>query len=76
MKYYIIETQIRPDGQINITTTSRQSIASALSFYYERLSKMRVTTLYTSVSVMLCDQNLNVIEHKTLETEYVEPVEE
>lgn len=68
--YYIIENQHRPDGQINNTVTARQTFASALSLYHERISKMVVTDLYTKVSVMLTDEDLNVIEHKVIDTLY------
>lgn len=63
---YIIETQARPDGIINISTTQRSSFASALSYYHDRYSKMAVTELYTSVSLMLVDQDLTVIQQDTI----------
>lgn len=69
-KYYIIENQHRPDGQINNTVTTRQTFASALSYYHERISKMVMTDLYTQVAVMLVDENLNVINHEVVETLY------
>lgn len=66
MNYYIIETQARPDGIINISTTQRSSFATALSYYHDRYSKMAVTELYTSVSLMLVDQDLTVIQQDTI----------
>lgn len=75
--YYIYEHQTRPDGQVNIQpVVARTSFASGLSYYYERLSKMTATTLFTSVSVMLVDANLVVLEKKTVDTLYEPPVEE
>lgn len=76
MNYYIFETQTRPDGLINCTTTARQTFASANSFYHDRISKMVMTDLYTKVAVMLTDENLRVIERKEVQTLYQPPVEE
>lgn len=74
--YFVIENQIRPDGMVNTSTTAKATTASALSYFYERCSKMVMTELYPKVSVMLTDEELNVIEHKTIDTQYVPPVEE
>lgn len=75
--YIIYEQQTRPDSVINVLQpVTRLSFASALSYYYDRCSKMVMTDLYTSVSIMLTDENLNVIKHDTLQTLYVPPVEE
>ena len=73
--YYIIEHQTRPDGVVNTSETARSTFASALSYYHERYSKMVMTDLYTSVSIMLVDDDLNVIQHDTIATQY-KPVEE
>ena len=70
--YYVIENQIRADGQINNSMTARQTFASGLSLYYDRCSKMVMTQLYPKVAVMLVDEELNVIEQKVIETQYVE----
>lgn len=71
MQYFIIENQLRADGVVNTTTTSRSTFANALQYYYERISKMVVTNLYTSVHIMLTDEQLNVIEKKDVPTLYV-----
>lgn len=71
--YYIIEHQVRPDGVVNVSETGKSSIATALSYYYERCSKMVVTDLYTSVHVMLVDEKLNVVKKDDLTTAYVAP---
>ena len=68
--YYIIEHQTRPDGVVNIFETARATFASALSYYHERYSKMVMTELYTSVSLMLVDADLNVVQHDTIATQY------
>lgn len=72
MTYFIIEHQTRPDGVINVSETAKQAFASALSYYHERYSKMVMTDLYTSVSIMLVDQDLNVTKKDTIETQYAE----
>ena len=74
--YFVIENQTRPDGAVNTTTTARQSFASALSYYHDRFSKMVLTELYSSVSLLLVDENLNKIQHDTIATQYQPPVEE
>lgn len=68
MQYFIIENQLRADGVVNTTTTSRSTFANALQYYHERISKMVVTNLFTSVHIMLCDEQLNVIEKKDVPT--------
>lgn len=70
MAYYVIENQIRADGVVNNSMTARQTFASGLSLYYDRCSKMVMTELYPKVAVMLTDEELNVIEHNVIETQY------
>lgn len=70
--YYVIENQLRADGVINNSMTARQSFASGLSLYYDRCSKMVMTELYPRVAVMLVDAELNVIEHKVIDTQWKE----
>lgn len=57
--YYIIENHTNPDGTVSTETTSRQTLASGLSYWHERYSKMVMTELYRSVSLLLVDSNLN-----------------
>lgn len=71
--YYIIEHQHRPDGIVNTTETARENINSALSLYHERFAKMAMTELYTSVALLLVDENLNKVEHHIVQTMYHEP---
>lgn len=66
--YFIIEHDKKDDGTVNVSETVRSTFASALSYYYERISKMCVTELFTSVAVMLVDEDLNVIEQKAVNT--------
>lgn len=70
-KYFIIENQIRPDGEVNTSEVARSTFSSALSYYYERCSKMVATNLYTSVHIMLVDERLAVIKRDDLQTAYV-----
>lgn len=72
MKYFIIEHQKRPDEEVNVSEVIRQSFASALSYYHERYSKMVVNTEFTSVSIMLVDEDLNVVQQDTIKTQYQE----
>ena len=72
MKYFIIEHQKRPDEEVNVSEVSRQSFASALSYYHERYSKMVVNTEFVSVSIMLVDENLDVVQQDTIKTQYQE----
>lgn len=68
--YFVIENHTNPDGSVSTETTARQSFASALSYYHERFSKMVMTELYKSVSLLLVDADLNDVQHDTIETQY------
>ena len=70
--YFVIENHTNIDGSINTETTVRQTFASGLSYYHERYSKMVMTELYRSVSLLLVDANLNKVEHATIKTQYKE----
>jgi hypothetical protein len=55
---------------------SRNSLATGLSYYYDRCSKMAATTLYPTVTLILIDSNGVVYENKHLTTAYEpEPAE-
>lgn len=71
--YYIIEHDIRPDGIVNTSETGRSTFALALSFYYDRASKLVVNEAFTSAHIMLVDDSLNVVKADHLQTAYVEP---
>ena len=74
MQYYIIEIQNRADGVNNVQSiVTRNSLATGLSYFYDRCSKMAATELYPTVTLMLIDQNGMVIENKHLTTAWVEP---
>jgi hypothetical protein len=71
MYYYTIEIQNRADGIDNVQPiVARQSLATGLSYFYDRCSKMAGTTLYPTVTLMLIDSEGKVIENKHLETAY------
>lgn len=71
MYYYIIEIQNRDDGIDNVQSiVARQSLATGLSYFYDRCSKMAGTTLYPTVTLMLIDSWGKVIENVHLTTAY------
>lgn len=75
MQYHIIEIQNRADGINNVQAIeSRNSLATGLSYYYDRCSKMAATELYPTVTLVLMDSNGTVYENKHLTTAY-EPEE-
>lgn len=77
LQYHIIEIQNRADGINNVQAIeSRNSLATGLSYYYDRCSKMAATTLYPTVTLILIDSNGTVYENKHLTTAYQpEPAE-
>lgn len=76
MHYFIIEIQNRADGVDNVQQiVSRQTLATGLSYFYDRCSKMVATELYPTVTLMLIDSDGHVIENKHLTTAYVAPTE-
>ena len=76
MYYYTIEIQNRADDIDNVQPiVARQNLATGLSYFYDRCSKMAGTTLYPTVTLMLIDSNGTVIENKHLTTAYT-PEEE
>lgn len=71
VQYLIIEVQNRADGINNVQEiVSRNSLATGLSYYYDRCSKMAATTLYPTVTLILIDSNGTVYENKHLTTAY------
>jgi hypothetical protein len=72
MQYHIIEIQRRPDGINNVLEiVSRNTLATGLSYYYDRCSKMAANTQFVSVTLVLIDSDGAVIENKKLPTAYV-----
>ena len=68
--YYIIEHDIRPDGIVNTSETGRSTFASALSYYYDRQSKLVVDTNFVSAHLMLVEENLAIVKQDDVETQY------
>ena len=76
MQYFIIEIQNRADGINNVQPVeTRNSLATGLSYFYDRCSRMAATELYPTVTLMLIDSDGTVIENKHLTTAWVEPTE-
>ena len=73
--YYIIEHDIRPDGNVNVSEVGRSTFALALSHYYDRQSKMVVNEQFASVHLMLVDEKLSLIKQDNVQTLYVAPSE-
>ena len=77
IQYHIIEIQNRADGINNVQSIeSRNSLATGLSYFYDRCSKMAATTLYPTVSVLLINSEGTVIKNERIKTAWVEPTEE
>lgn len=77
VQYLTIEVQNRADGINNIQPiVARNSLATGLSYYYERCAAMAATTLYPTVTLVLMDTDGRVYENKHLTTAYQpEPTE-
>ena len=75
VQYLTIEIQNRADGVNNVQEIiSRNSLATGLSYYYDRCSKMAATTLYPTVTLVLMDTNGVIYENKHLTTAFEESI--
>ena len=71
IQYHIVEIQNRDDGINNVLDiVTRNSLASGLSYYYDRCSKMVGTNLFTTVTLILIDSDGKVYKNKNLTTAY------
>lgn len=70
MYYFITELDARPDGIINSSITSRSSLATGLSYYYDRASKAVTSTQFTGVALTLQDENGSIILNEHFDTIY------
>lgn len=70
MYYFVTELQKRPDGIINNTLTSRSSLATGLSYYYDRASKAVTSTQFTGVALTLQDENGSILLNEHFDTQY------
>lgn len=71
--HYIIEHNIRPDGIVNTSETGRSTFALALSYYYERASKVVVSENFVSSHLLLVSEDLEVVKTDHLEGQYKAP---
>lgn len=72
MYYFVTELDARPDGIINNTLTSRSSLATGLSYYYDRASKAVTSTQFTGVALTLQDETGNLLLNDHFDTLYEE----
>lgn len=70
MYYFITELDARPDSLINSTITTRSSLATGLSYYYDRASKAVTSQQFTGVALTLQDENGSIILNEHFETQY------
>ena len=72
MYYFITELQTRPDGIVNSTITTRSSLATGLSYYYQRSAVAVTNKDFTSVALTLQNQDGGIIENQKFDTLYEE----
>lgn len=70
MYYFVTELDARPDSLINSTITTRSSLATGLSYYYDRASKAVTSQQFTGVALTLQDENGSIILNEHFETQY------
>ena len=70
MYYFVTELQARPDGIINSSITTRSSLATGLSYYYDRASKAVTSTQFTGVALTLQDEQGTIILNEHFDTIY------
>lgn len=68
--YYIIEHNKRKDGIVNVAETGRATMETALSFYFERLSKCAGNASFVFSSVALVTEDLTILKRETVYSEY------
>lgn len=70
MYYFITELQLRPDGIVNSTITTRSSLANGLAYYYQRASVAVTNTDFLSVALTLQDQTGTILKNECFDTQY------
>lgn len=73
MYYFVTELDKRPDGIINSTITTRSSLATGLSLYYNRASVACTNEQFTGVALTLQDEDGNILLNDHFSTSYVAP---
>lgn len=76
MYYFVTELQARPDGIINSTITSRSSLATGLSLFYQRAAAACTSEQFTGIALTLQDEKGSIILNEHFDTIYEEPAEE
>ena len=76
MYYFVTELQTRPDGIINSSITTRSSLATGLSLFYQRAAAAVTSTQFTGVALTLQDEKGSIILNEHFDTIYEEPAEE
>ena len=76
MYYFITELQVRPDGIVNSTITTRSSLAMGLAYYYQRAAAAVASEGFLSVALTLQDQEGRIRLNECFETQYEEAKEE
>lgn len=71
--YFIIKNEIRPDGVVNNAVVGRQTFASGLAEFFTQCSKAPMNESFTSVHVVLADEELNVVKTEHIAAAYKEP---
>lgn len=70
MYTFLTELQKRPDGVINSSVTTRSSVATGLSLYYQRAASAVTSTQFTGVALTLQDEDGNIIQNQHFDTLY------
>ena len=70
MYYFITELQVRPDGIVNSTITTRSSLAMGLAYYYQRAAVAVASDDFLSVALTLQDQEGHIRLNECFETQY------
>lgn len=70
MYYFITELQVRPDGIVNATITTRSSLAMGLAYYYQRAAAAVASQDFLSVALTLQDQEGRIRLNECFETCY------
>lgn len=70
MYYFVTELQVRPDGIVNSTITTRSSLATGLSLYYSRAAAAVTSEQFTGVALTLQDQDGNILLNEHFDTIY------
>jgi len=70
---YLIELQLRPDGQINSAISTYSTPTTTLAMYYQRCAAAVSSTQFTSVTLMIVDLEGRLVQSIKLKTSYVPP---